>query len=311
MTGIAAPQGEAATTEPHWLTAREKGSIFGMRFLIGLATLFGRGPASLVLRIVALYYVTFHGKARRALRVYYAQLDGSKASFRALWRHIYVFAQVALDRFFFAKGQHHRFVVTRQGDHHLERLAKEGRGAILLCAHVGSQAAMGAHGDDERLAINVVGYFKNARMINALLARMNPNGQARVVNIERNSVTSVLDLKERVDRGELLAIAADRTGLNERFVTVDFLGAKAQLPKGPFLLASMLKCPVYVTFALFRSPNRYELSCEPLCESLDVPRNQRDSAIADAAQRYADSVGRHCRLAPDNWFNFYNFWTKQ
>lgn len=309
MTNIKPQQSSNEAVEPQWLKTREKGSILGMHFLIGLATFFGRAPARQVLRFVALYYIIFHNSVRRALRIYYTRLNGSNASFGVLWRHVYVFAQVALDRLFFAKGQYARFVVTRQGDHHLEQLAKEKRGAILLCAHVGSQAAMGSHGDDERFTINIVGYFKNARMINELLARINHRRQARVVNIEQNSVASVLDLKERIDRGELLAIAADRTGLNARFVIVDFLGAKARLAKGPFLLASMLKCPVFVTVALFRAPNRYELYCEPLCEPLDVPRNERERAISNAAQRYADCVGRYCRLAPDNWFNFYNFWT--
>lgn len=302
------PIGEPIGKE--WLTVAERGSVFGMRFLIGIATFFGRGPAGLVLRIVALYYVLFSGRVRRSLRDYYKRVDGSKPSFGTLWRHVFGFARVALDRFFFAKGKSSLFQVSYHGREHMEGLGRSQRGAILLSAHVGSQAAMSVDGAAERLRINIVGYFRNARMINEVLARLNPNAQARVINLEPGSVSSVLTMKERVERGELLAIAGDRLGINDRYVEVEFLGELARFPTGPFILASMLRCPVYLTFALYRGGARYELHCEPFCDAIDPPRAKRDVVIAQLVRAYADRLGHYCRLAPDNWFNFYDFWRR-
>ncbi|HRE87842.1 MAG TPA: lipid A biosynthesis acyltransferase [Myxococcota bacterium] len=300
----------AEAPRPEWLTTAEKGSVLGIRILVGIATFFGRRAASWVLRLIALYYVTFHGKVRRSLRTYYERLDGSRPGFWRLWRHVFVFSVVALDRFFFARGKSHLFELTHHGREHLDRLAEGGRGAILLSAHVGSQAAMSADGAAERLRINIVGYFRNARMINAVIARLDPSQTTRVIDLQPGSVSSVLTIKERIDRGELLAIAGDRLGINERYVEVDFLGHPARLPTGPFLLALMLRCPIYLVFALYRGGNRYDLHCEPLSEALAPPRAERDAVIAELVARFAERLGVYCRMAPDNWFNFYDFWRR-
>ena len=39
-------------------------------------------------------------------------------------------------------------------------------------------------------------------------------------------------------------------------------------------------------------------------------RSLRDT-FDEAFQRYADRLEHYCRLATDNWFNFYDFWEEQ
>ena len=33
-----------------------------------------------------------------------------------------------------------------------------------------------------------------------------------------------------------------------------------------------------------------------------------DEAVRDMLVRYVDALERHCRAAPYNWFNFFDFW---
>jgi len=306
---VSAPATTDTSAERAWLTTAEKGSVLGIRFLVFLATIFGRGVAGAFMWLVTFYYVAFSARVRRVLRDYYRHLDGSRPSFVKLWKHVHTFARVALDRFFFAKGRDDKFVITRTGHEHLEHVARGPRGAILMTAHLGSQAAMSAGGHDAQLRINIVGYFKNARMINEVLAKLDPASSARVIHIEPGSATSVLRIKEKVDAGELIALAGDRLGLNDRAVEVEFLGARARFPTGPFVLAAMLRCPVYLVFALFRGGNRYDLFCEPLVDVVTAPRDRRDAALTDIVQRYAQRLEVYCRMAPDNWFNFYDLWS--
>jgi predicted LPLAT superfamily acyltransferase len=105
-----------------------------------------------------------------------------------------------------------------------------------------------------------------------------------------------------------VAVLGDRVGVNEKTATAQFLGAPARFPTGPFTLAALLRCPIYLTFGLYRAPNRYDLYCEPLAQHLELPRGAREAALAAHVQRYADRLEHYCRLAPDNWFNFYDFW---
>ncbi len=292
-----------------WLSVAEKGSVVGIRLTVWLATAAGRLPARWLMRVVALWYTLLHPGVRHASRDLGERLGQQRRGLHAIYRHVLCFAEAALDRLWLVQGRGDLFELTRDGHDHLERLHASGRGAILLSAHVGSTAAMAIGGHDERLRIRIVGYFKNAKMINAALYRLNPHAAAQVVHIEPGRADTVLDLKDRIDRGELLAIAADRVGLNDRTVQVEFLGQPAPFPAGPFLLAAMLQCPVYFVCGIYRAPNRYELHCEPFADRVELPRKDREAALHRAVGQYADRVAHYVRAAPDNWFNFYKFWT--
>jgi predicted LPLAT superfamily acyltransferase len=167
---------------------------------------------------------------------------------------------------------------------------------------------MRAGGAAEKLPLSIVGHFENAQMINALLAKLDPEMAARVIHVGADPVSFALTVRERLDNGSLVAILADRVGLNEKAVEVEFFGARARFPAGPFLVAAALKCPVYLVFGLYFEPNRYELFCEPFAERIDLPRRERVSALAEVVQRYARRLEEYCRKAPDNWFNFFDFW---
>jgi predicted LPLAT superfamily acyltransferase len=72
--------------------------------------------------------------------------------------------------------------------------------------------------------------------------------------------------------------------------------------------------------ALYRGGNRYDLHFERLVECSAIDRtgsNQtgagragRDAVIREWAVRYAERLEHHCRQAPYNWFNFYDFWAR-
>jgi predicted LPLAT superfamily acyltransferase len=173
---------------------------------------------------------------------------------------------------------------------------------------MGSFEAMRIGGDEEEFLINIVGHFENAKMINSILTDLNPEIASRVIHVGKDPIGSALTLRERLADGEMVAILGDRTGINDKTVTVNFLGRPAEFPAGPFLLASILRAPVYLVFGLYFEPNRYELFCEPFVEQVKLPRGDRQAALQEIVQRYADRLEHYCRLAPDNWFNFYDFW---
>lgn len=289
-----------------WLSVAERGSVAGIRFLVWLGTSVGRRPARLIVRAVAAYYVLLHPSVRRFSRRYLERVHGH-ATLAMVYAHVLRFAEVALDRVFIVSGKDRDFEITRTGYQHLEELGASRRGAVLLGAHLGSFEAMRMQGDREAFNIHFLGQFRNARMINAALSKLNPRSTARLI-ARGDGIDFMLRIRETLRQGDRVAILADRAGEGERAAEVEFLGSKARFPTGPYLLAALVKCPVYLTFALYRAPNRYDLFCEPFEEEIELPRANRDEALRAYAQRFAARLEHYVRLAPDNWFNFYDFW---
>ena len=310
----AGKQGDAASSQPaelgqaQWLSQRERGTVWLIHGTFRLATLFGRTLMRPLVALIALYYRLIDRTAVRASREWLRRVHGETPGFWSVYRHIHTFAQVTLDRIFLVSGKTKALQFTRTGDHLLAEQQATGRGAVLLGAHVGSFEAMRSGGAEDQLRLQILGHFDNARMINELLARLDPQRAATVIHIGDDPVGVMAKVHDRIEDGEFVALLGDRTGLNERTVTVPFFGEQAQFPAGPFLLAALMRCPVYLVFGLYRPPNRYDLSCEPFAEQLHLPRKNREAALREVVARYADRLEHYCRSAPNNWFNFYDFW---
>ncbi len=297
-----------ADNPDNWLNQRERGVIWIIRLTSFWVGILGRKPARILVRVIAAYYVLFDRVARDASRNWLSRVYGQPASLRQVYAHILHFAQVTLDRLFFVRGSTDAFEIKRTGTKALELQVATGKGAFLLGAHLGSMDAMRAEGQSQRLPVTVVGHFENARTINAVLEALNPELSSRVVHTGRDPITLALTLRDRIAEGGLIAVTADRVGMNDKFLEVDFFGAKAAFSTGPFILASILKCPIYLVFGLYFEPNRYELYCEPFTDRLELPRRGREEALKEVVNRYAQRLEVYCRRAPENWFNFFDFW---
>ena len=302
--------GDGGDGRTGWLDMTEQGSAAGAAALVAIATVLGRRPARALVKLLTVYYALGNPAVRRASRTYLERIHGRPASTASVYSHVLCFALCTLDRLFFVQGKVHLFDVESTGEEHLRKLIESRRGAILLGAHIGSFESMLRMADARDMRINIVGYFRNARIINATLERLNPRANARLIEVDPEGVDFVFRIRELIEKGELVAFLGDRVAHDRgRSVMIDFIGSPARLPTGPFMLAAALKCPVYLIFGLQRGGhNRYERFCEPFAESIELPRKGRERALRDVVQRYANRLEHYCRLAPDNWFNFFDFW---
>lgn len=290
-----------------WLRASELGTVLGIRIVLGAATLLGRAPMRGLLAIIVLYYALAKRAPREASRDYLRRI-GQPAGFWDVYQHLLRFAQCAADRIFFIAGKTSQLEIHTHGSEHLEALYREKRGAILLSAHVGSFEAMHAQSMHEDFRINIVGYFRNAERINRVLEQLGTGVHARLLE-PSPGIDFALRLRDCLERGEMIGVLGDRA-VDGKTVEVDFLGSPARFPSGSFALAAAMRCPVLLTFALHTPPNRYDLYCEPLVERVVLPRKEREAALRAHVQQYVQRLEHYCRLQPDNWFNFYDFWSK-
>jgi predicted LPLAT superfamily acyltransferase len=297
---------ESSSKPTTWLSREEQGTVLGIRFVVWLCNLAGRRMARAFVYVLALYYMAFAAHGRRASREWLSFALGRPVTLREIYRHLSTFALVTLDRVFLLQGRRELFALTAHGTENLDALTEARKGALLLGAHIGSFEVMRARAQGRGHDIHVLAYFENAKKITSVLAALAPEMHERVILL--GSMNALIRAKEVVERGAIVAMLGDRTGLNSKTTQVTFMGKSAPLPTGPFLLASSLGCPVLLVFGIYRGGNRYDLYCEQFAERIVLPRGAREQALHDYVQAYASRLEHFARAHPFNWFNLYDFW---
>jgi predicted LPLAT superfamily acyltransferase len=160
------------------------------------------------------------------------------------------------------------------------------------------------------LKLTVLIHTKHAQRFNQLLAYLDPESQLDLMQVTELSPATAIALARKLARGEFVAIAGDRIPVsrNPRVALAEFLGTMAPFPIGPYILASLFHCPVYLMFAGSHGPTA-EIHFELFHQDIRLPRKGRDQALARLTAEYARRLEYSCRRAPLQWFNFYDFWS--
>jgi len=295
----------------HWASINEVGFVAGMRLMFWIFRVFGRWPFRLVLYPVLAWYVLTKPLPRRASQEYLRRVAGHTSSAPAgVMRHFGAFGESILDKMLLWGGLFDFNSVELHGGELITDAVAAGRGALLVCAHLGNLELCRVLSRQRKdIKLTVLVHTKHARAFNAMLGRLNPESQVNLVQVTEMSPATAMMLSERVARGEFVVIAGDRIPVSQhpRVAVVDFIGAPAAFPVGPHLLAGILQCPVYLLFSVRRG-ERSEVFFERFREQVRIPRQEREAALQALAADYARRLEHHTLRAPLQWFNFYDFW---
>lgn len=300
----------------HWAELGESTFVGGTWLLYGVHRLLGRWPFRLCLYPVVLAYWLGSPVARRAsleyLRRLHAHTPGvfpAEPGWRQSLRHFFVFAETLLDKMLAIGGRYPRERVRFTGYEPMLAAARSGRGGIIATAHMGCLELMQvAAGWREGLAVSILVHTAHARRFNRILERLDPGAGVRLLQVTDFSPATAMMLADRVAAGEFIAIAGDRIPVSgERTARADFLGHPADLPAGPYLMAAVLRCPVWL-LSCQHAGQGYHARIEQLAERVELPRGRRQEALDALAGRFADWMAARLRDSPFDWFNFYPFW---
>ncbi|WP_318481768.1 glycosyltransferase family 2 protein [Photobacterium leiognathi] len=310
-----------STDQQHWSSHAERGTILGIKTLLAVYSLLGRKAFNILLKAVMGYYYLTGKKARKASEDYLEQLE-SYASDNQLalparlnsYDHLLSFGHTMLDKLVAWQGDYSENNLTIHGDEHFNELAKRQQGIVVLGSHLGNlelcRALSSRHPD---IKINALVFTEHAERFNAVLKAINPDSDLNLIQVNELGADTAIMLQQKVEQGEWVVIVGDRTSVTkeQRVVWADFLGKPAPFPQGPFILASVLKVPVYTLFGLrddSQATPHFDVYFEPFSEQLTLPRKTRETAIQETVQQYASRLESYTIKAPLQWYNFFNFW---
>lgn len=300
----------------HWAQMSEVGALTGMRILLACFKLGGRPLFKLVLLPVIGYFFVFNHRSRRFSIAYLERVIRSGAlptSSSRYWlsaRHFWSFGNTLIDKLAVWMGQIPRAQVQIHNDHMIAELIAKRQGAVLMLSHLGNfeicRCLSGRHKD---LRLTVLMHTKHAQKFNRLMREQASASQLDILQVTEITPATAMMLSERLERGEFIAITGDRVAVNnpENSLLVDFLGDKAPLPLGPFILAAILHAPLISLFCL-READGFHIYFEQLSAGVQAPRRARKQHLQQLAQTYATQLEQHCRRQPLQWFNFFDFW---
>jgi predicted LPLAT superfamily acyltransferase len=302
-----------------WSRVAERGSLLGMRITVACYRFAGRPVALALVHAIVTYFFLTDRAGRRAsaayLRRVYATKPGREALGRrpSLWTsflHYRAFALSIADRVELWLGRAESFQFESRGSEVCDRFAAEGRGYIVLGSHLGSFDALRLLAKRQQRCVNVLMFTTHAAQINRLFRELSPEAEARVIHVSRDSVRAIFEIRERLRRGEIIAVLGDRIEAGDlgRSAPVQLLGDPVRLPQSPYLIAALVGCPIVFMTALRTGARRYEVNVELLAENVRAARSERDKRISELVAAYAGRLEHTCLRAPLQWFNFYDYW---
>lgn len=313
-----APSQPSNMNKPHWAQIGESTFVAGMWLLYQVHRFLGRWPFLLCLYPVVAYYWVTKSIARQSSLQYLRQMQrahGLWARTPGLWqsmRHFQVFAEVILDKLLAMTGRYRTDRVRFEGRQPLVDLLQRGEGAVVVTAHVGCIELCQAIAEQRPgLRLNILVHTRHAERFNRMLRRLAPDSGVQLLQVSEFGVPAAMMLAERVARGEFIALAGDRIPVHEsKTVRAAFLGKDAAFPCGPYVLAALLKCPLYFMGCVHQGQG-YAVEFVPLAGRVELPRAQREQALARYAGMYAQQLERLLVQAPYDWFNFFPFWDQE
>ncbi|MDR0553888.1 MAG: hypothetical protein LBG76_03695 [Treponema sp.] len=324
----------------HWSERRE--AALGYWQLKLLLVLFHLIPVFLMKLLafpVGFCYWLFAAAARRdsrrflrrvatqvdATQVDSTQVDSTQAASKGSLssvRHFQAFSITLIEKIEVWGGKVPFDRIHFQGDDIGELIAalERGEGALLICSHLGNTellrglAGFNRTGVRREVPVTSITDLRVNAHFSRMLRELNPGSTLRVINAAEIGPDTIILLQERIARGELVVIAGDRTSehTRDRCFFFPFLGDPAPFGYGAFLLAALLKAPVYFVFALRRgdlslTPD-YEMHVHKSPLSFNCPRKEREERIRELARSFAARLEEYCKERPYQWYNFFDFW---
>ena len=306
----------------HWANTPELRGKLGMKSLLIIRKLLGKRCCEALLYPIIAGYLVFAPQARRASKEWIFNVKNAlgnqdKRYLKTLtpYRHFMTFGKSILERIACWQGETtlSNDVVFAEGSEACLKQFDE-RGVLLLASHLGNIEACRALANQATThTIHAIVFHEHAQEFKKIMDEIAPASSVNLLPVTDMGPDTAMFIDEKIKQGDWVAIVGDRIAVKAhrqdkpRVTWSQFLNRPAPFPQGPFVLASVLKCPVVTLFAIHQQ-KKLTIFAEVLAEKIDLPRHQRNQALQTYVDLYAQRLERYALLSPMEWFNFFDFW---
>ena len=289
-------------------TGRSMASRFKHRFVYTLIALGGRPLAYLFLYPLVFVYC-LHKSVRNKSRAYVMRRFSPKtkwAFFKHTFRLNLTFGRTLVDRAALGILGTVQFASNPQARKTCEELIKQGKGLILLTAHVGCWQS----------AVNCMQFLNKPMHI---LYYHNPKDNDKTVSEHSGKkapftfispagpLGGVPEMISALQRGEIVCAMADRVfGNPKNSVEVQFLGGTVRVPYSFYRLAAVTEAPIIIAF--FPWKGRGRLVSWVLDPIYVQDKGTNKQYYEPYAQQFIDGLTQFCIKYPYQFFNYFDWW---
>jgi lauroyl/myristoyl acyltransferase len=182
-----------------------------------------------------------------------------------------------------------------------------GKGVILVTGHFGNWEIGGALMRALELPLTIVAMREASEEINRLRVEFRQRFGADTIEV-RQSMDTALQIRRRLADNRLVAMLMDRHVGRDR-VPVTFFGRRAYFLRTPPLLGYMTGAPLLPCSVVRAASGRFRVKPgRPIVVAREL---DRDVAVQQAAQAFADQLEALIRETPHAWYQFYPYWASQ
>jgi len=281
------------------------------RFLVWMTRLCGPWLLVVFSRIIAAGYFLFSGKVPESRR-FYGALFPERERLYHLWctfKQYQNFTTIHLDRFLASRTDTTTF--TSQGWEKLEAVIGK-QGGILLMSHLGNweMAARLLRRQKEDLHLLLYMGVKEKEGVEHMQKEDLRRAGVTIIGVDQEggSPFAAVEGIRFLQSGGIVSMTGDIVWRrDQRKVRVRFLGHDAYVPEAPYIFALLSGAPLFVFFAFRTGKNSYRFTLSDPIAIRSKTRQDRDQAIAEAAQHYADLLEKMLREHPFEWYHFDRF----
>lgn len=289
---------------PSW--GKSRGNKLGYHIFTVLIKTAGVFPAYALLRLVTLYYFFVPGQAGKSLSYYFRQRLGWSwlRTKWAIYENFNYLGRSIIDKVVTMSGMPSPFTMSFHNETYLHQLAAEGKGALLVSAHIGNWESAGQLLQRIQTPINIVMYEGEHKKIKEHMNQVTRKS-FHVIEIKED-ISHIYEINEALQRKEFVCIHADRYVEGNKTIEAPLLGSNAKFPLGPFVLATTFKVPVVFVGSVKQGLKHFALSCSRprtyLKGRADIPAVLHD---------YTTWMGIMIKKYPLQWHNYFPFWEEE